>query len=59
MVYDEYDKLNYRNMIPMEENKFVNNSEKEGNMKRSNADKINKCIIFANTKEEVNKNKIK
>ncbi|ETW35651.1 hypothetical protein PFTANZ_03653 [Plasmodium falciparum Tanzania (2000708)] len=55
MVYDEYDKLNYRNMIPMEENKFVNNSEKEGNMKRSNADKINKCIIFANTKEEVEK----
>ncbi|SOV80467.1 ATP-dependent RNA helicase, putative [Plasmodium reichenowi] len=55
MVFDEYDKLNYRNMIPMEENKFVNNSEKEGNMKRSNADKINKCIIFANTKEEVEK----
>ncbi|SPJ11234.1 ATP-dependent RNA helicase, putative [Plasmodium sp. DRC-Itaito] len=55
MVYDEYDKLNYSNIIHMEDNKFVNNSENQGNMKRSNGDKINKCIIFANTKEEVEK----
>ncbi|SOV16439.1 ATP-dependent RNA helicase, putative [Plasmodium sp. gorilla clade G2] len=55
VAYDEYDKLDYRNMINMEENKYVDHSENEGNMRRSNDEKINKCIIFANTKEEVEK----